>query len=157
MKISISIYFLAMLFPTQSLAETSQFLGLWCTNPCFFGSSRSFNLPCNFEITATKIQWERPQETDRSITKSFSLDYELIEKEDGTETFIVTGGGVNWYDPSTTIPNNKHKLVFTRNHGNTARTAKNNVKLTRQMFCTDTGKWCGGGSFFIRPLGEHCP
>jgi len=138
--VSLLILFSSSAF-TAELPEKSKFIGSWCSNPCYFDSSkRPRDLPCNFKISDDDISWT--QWNDKS--KSFSRKYELIKQNENEEVFLVDGGHrSNWYSHESN-PDTKQELIFKVDHGN--KYAKGTIKLLSSR-----------GSLFIRRSKSICP
>jgi hypothetical protein len=143
---------LAPLLTSPEEQKRSQFIGAWCTNACFYGStSRPWNLPCAFEITEDEIRWA--QWDDKQ--KKFVRKYIVIEQKEDEEILLVYGGGeYEWYAHES-VPNAKHKLTFLVNHSN--KYAGDSIRLDQESWSEENKGWIWTGSGYIRRNEGSCP
>jgi hypothetical protein len=119
----------------------SQFIGDWCTNPCYYGSSRRpWNLPCDIKITEKDIQWPQGK-------KKFRRQYEIVYQDSYKEIFLVKGGDEYAWYAHESLPQAKHKLTFNINHSN--EYAKPAVELTEESYSISDNTWRESGSMYI--------
>ncbi|WP_390614617.1 hypothetical protein [Maricurvus nonylphenolicus] len=139
--------FVMLLYPQLSFSASEDFVGEYCSNPCYYGSvnSVSSKIPCKLKLTNQEIRWV-------SGRIEFKYRYHSILETKREVVISVKGPSGLWYSEGQ--DGSEHRITISKDH----QFSESKPELFHIQHCIVSNDGCSlRGSMYIRLHDDKCP